>query len=101
VVAGQNDSRFGQPPARPGEKSAFTALPPWWPGKTTVVSGSRRLGWVIKTLLPTDRRLGRVIKALLPADPRLVRAKRQSFWGAAGSTGVKKRFCRVTDAVPE
>ena len=41
AVSGQNDSRFGLPPPRLGEKSGFTGQPPWRVGKTTVVLGSR------------------------------------------------------------
>jgi hypothetical protein len=78
AVSGQNDSRFGLPPPRRGGKIGFTGLPPWRPGKTTVVWGSRcRV---------------RVIKALLPPSRRRVQAKRQPFRGAAAASGVKKGF---------
>jgi hypothetical protein len=72
---GQNDSRFGVPTSRRGEKSGFTGLPPWRAGKTTAVWGNRRLV--------------RVIKALLPPSRRRVRVKRQSFRGVAASAGIK------------
>ena len=86
AVSRQNDSRFGVPPPRRGDKSGFTGPPPWRPGKTTVVWGSRcRV---------------RVIKALLPGSRRRVQAKRQPFRGASAVSGVKKRFCRVAAAAP-
>jgi hypothetical protein len=70
AVSGQNDSRFGLPPPRRGEKSAFTGQPPWRPGKTAVVWGSRR------------RVRGK--KEVLPGRHRRAGVKRQPKWGGDG-----------------